>query len=101
MRKDEPISFRPLHDRVVIRRLEALTKSAGGILIPDNVQEKPAEGLVIACGPGARNERGEIIEMNVKKGDTVLFGKWTGSEVVIDGEKLLIMPESDILGIKE
>ncbi|MFT8943116.1 MAG: co-chaperone GroES [Acetobacter pasteurianus] len=91
--------FRPLHDRVVVRRLEGEQKTAGGIIIPDTAQEKPMEGEVVAVGPGARNEQGQIVALDVKAGDRVLFGKWSGTEVKIDGEELLIMKESDILGI--
>ena len=93
------MKFRPLHDRVVIRRVEGEDKSKGGIIIPDTVKEKPAEGEVIAVGPGARDESGKLVELGVKAGDRVLFGKWSGSEVKIDGEELLIMKESDILGV--
>jgi chaperonin GroES len=92
-------NFRPLHDRVVIRRLDAEEKTKGGIIIPDTAKEKPQEGLVVAVGPGARNERGEIVALDVKAGDKILFGKWSGTEVKIGGEDLLIMKESDILGI--
>ena len=92
-------NFRPLHDRVVIRRLEAEEKTKGGIIIPDTAKEKPQEGQVVAVGPGARNERGEIIPLEVRPGDKILFGKWSGTEVKVDGEDLLIMKESDILGI--
>ncbi|HET6240261.1 MAG TPA: co-chaperone GroES [Acetobacteraceae bacterium] len=95
------MKFRPLHDRVVIRRLDAEQKSAGGIIIPDTAQEKPMEGEVIAAGPGARNEAGQIVPLEVKAGDRILFGKWSGTEVKIDGEELLIMKESDIMGIVE
>jgi chaperonin GroES len=95
------MGFRPLHDRIVVRRVEADEKTAGGIIIPDTAKEKPAEGEVIAVGPGARNEKGEITALDVKAGDRVLFGKWSGTEVRIDGEDLLIMKESDILGIIE
>ena len=94
-----PMKFRPLHDRVVIRRLNAEEKTVGGIIIPDTAQEKPMEGEVIAVGPGARNEQGQIVALEVKSGDRILFGKWSGSEVKLDGEDLLIMKESDILGI--
>jgi chaperonin GroES len=94
-----PMKFRPLHDRVVIRRVRAEEKSAGGIIIPDTAQEKPMEGEVIAAGPGARNEQGQIVALDVKAGDRVLFGKWSGTEVKIDGEELLIMKESDVIGI--
>ena len=91
--------FRPLHDRVVVRRIDAVEKTAGGIIIPDTAKEKPQEGEIVAAGPGARNEKGELIPLDVKAGDRILFGKWSGSEVKIDGEDLLIMKESDILGI--
>ena len=91
--------FRPLHDRVVIRRLDAEEKTKGGIIIPDTAKEKPQEGLVVAVGPGARNERGEVIPLEVRAGDKILFGKWSGTEVKIGGDELLIMKESDILGI--
>jgi chaperonin GroES len=93
--------FRPLHDRVVVRRLNAEEKSTGGIIIPDTAKEKPMEGEIIAAGPGARNETGALVVLEVKAGDRVLFGKWSGTEVKIDGEELLIMKESDILGIIE
>ena len=93
--------FRPLHDRVVIRRLNAEEKSAGGIIIPDTAQEKPMEGEVVATGPGARNEQGHIVALEVKAGDRILFGKWSGTEVKLDGEELLIMKESDIMSIIE
>jgi len=92
-------NFRPLHDRVVVRRLNAEEKTAGGIIIPDTAKEKPQEGEVVAAGPGARNESGTLVALEVKAGDRVLFGKWSGTEVKIDGEDLLIMKESDILGI--
>ena len=95
------MKFRPLHDRVVIRRIEGEDKTKGGILIPDTVKEKPQEGEVVAVGPGARDESGKLIAIEVKAGDRVLFGKWSGSEVKIDGEDLLIMKESDILGVIE
>jgi chaperonin GroES len=93
--------FRPLHDRVVVRRLNAEEKTAGGIIIPDTAKEKPMEGEIVAAGPGARNEAGQLVALEVKAGDRVLFGKWSGTEVKIDGEDLLIMKESDILGIVE
>ena len=96
-----PMKFRPLHDRVVIRRLDAEEKTAGGIIIPDTAQEKPMEGEVVAVGPGARNEQGQIVVLEVKPGDRILFGKWSGTEVKLDGEELLIMKESDIMGIIE
>ena len=95
------MAFRPLHDRVLIRRIESEEKSAGGIIIPDTAKEKPLEGEVIAVGPGARDEQGQIIALDVKEGDRVLFGKWSGTEVKIDSEELLIMKESDIMGIVE
>ena len=95
------MNFRPLHDRVVVRRLDAEEKTAGGIIIPDTAKEKPMEGEVIAVGPGARNEQGQIVALDVKAGDKILFGKWSGTEVKIDGEDLLIMKESDIMGIIE
>jgi len=91
--------FRPLHDRVVIRRVTPEEKTKGGIIIPDNAKEKPQEGEVVAAGPGARNEAGTLVALEVKAGDHVLFGKWSGTEVKIDGEELLIMKESDLLGI--
>ena len=96
-----PMTFRPLHDRVVVRRITPLEKSAGGIIIPDTAKDKPMEGEVIAAGPGARNETGAIVALEVKTGDRVLFGKWSGTEVKIDGEELLIMKESDLLGVIE
>ena len=95
------MKFRPLHDRVVIRRLTPVEKTAGGIIIPDTVQEKPMEGEVIAVGPGARNEQGLLVALDVKAGDRILFGKWSGTEVKIDGEELVVMKESDIMGIIE
>ena len=91
--------FRPLHDRVVVKRLEGEEKTKGGIIIPDTVKEKPQEGKIIAVGPGARDETGKLTPLDVKAGDRILFGKWSGTEVKIDGEELLIMKESDILGI--
>ena len=95
------MKFRPLHDRVVIRRVDSEEKTRGGIIIPDTAKEKPQEGEVIAVGPGARNEQGQFVELDVKAGDRVLFGKWSGTEIKIDGEDLLIMKESDILGVIE
>jgi chaperonin GroES len=95
------MKFRPLHDRVVVRRLEEEERTKGGIIIPDTAKEKPQQGEVVAVGPGARNEEGQIVALDVKEGDRVLFGKWSGTEVKIDGEDLLIMKESDILGIVE
>jgi chaperonin GroES len=93
------MKFRPLHDRVVVRRVNAEEKTAGGIIIPDSAKEKPQEGEVIAVGPGGRDEAGKLIPIDVKTGDRVLFGKWSGTEVKIDGEELLIMKESDIMGV--
>ncbi|MBL8666487.1 MAG: co-chaperone GroES [Rhodospirillales bacterium] len=95
------MKFRPLHDRVVVKRVEQEERTKGGIIIPDTAKEKPQEGEVIAVGPGARNEDGELIALDVKAGDRVLFGKWSGTEVKIDGEDLLIMKESDLLGVIE
>ena len=91
--------FRPLHDRVVVRRLKSEEKTAGGIIIPDTTKEKPQEGEIIAAGPGGRDEAGKLIPLDVKAGDKVLFGKWSGTEVVLDGEELLIMKESDVMGV--
>ncbi|MGE0626949.1 MAG: co-chaperone GroES [Hyphomicrobiaceae bacterium] len=93
------MKFRPLHDRVVVKRVEQETKSAGGIIIPDTAAEKPQQGEIVAVGPGARDESGKIVALDVKKGDRVLFGKWSGTEVKIDGQELLIMKESDIMGV--
>ena len=95
------MKFRPLHDRVVVRRLEGDARTAGGIIIPDTAKEKPQEGEIIAVGPGARDESGKIVALDVKAGDHILFGKWSGTEVKIDGEELLIMKESDIMGVIE
>ncbi len=93
------MKFRPLHDRIVVKRITAEEKTAGGIIIPDTAKEKPMEGEVVAVGPGARNEQGAIVALDVKAGDRVLFGKWSGTEVKLDGEELLIMKESDIMGV--
>ena len=93
--------FRPLHDRVVVKRIEADEKTKGGIIIPDTAKEKPSQGEVVAVGPGGRDETGKLIPMDIKAGDKVLFGKWSGTEVKLDGEELLIMKESDIMGIVE
>ena len=93
------MNFRPLHDRVLVRRVEAEEKTAGGIIIPDTAKEKPQEGEVVAAGAGAKNEKGELAPLDVKAGDRILFGKWSGTEVKVNGEDLLIMKESDILGI--
>ena len=95
------MKFRPLHDRVVVRRIESEEKTAGGIIIPDTAKEKPQEGEIIAVGPGARDESGKLVPLDVKVGDRILFGKWSGTEVKIDGEDLLIMKESDVMGIVE
>jgi chaperonin GroES len=95
------MKFRPLHDRVVVRRVEEDTKTAGGIIIPDTAKEKPMQGEIVAVGPGARDDSGKLVALEVKAGDRVLFGKWSGTEVKIDGQDLLIMKESDILGILE
>ena len=93
------MKFRPLHDRVVVKRLDSEEKTKGGIIIPDTAKEKPQEGEIIAVGPGARDENGKLVPLDVKAGDRVLFGKWSGTEVKIDGEDLLIMKESDIMGV--
>ena len=95
------MKFRPLHDRVVVRRIESEAKSAGGIIIPDTAKEKPQEGEIIAVGPGGRDEAGKLIPIDLKTGDRILFGKWSGTEVKIDGEELLIMKESDVMGVIE
>ena len=95
------MGFRPLHDRVLVRRVEAEEKTAGGIIIPDTAKEKPQEGEIVAVGPGARDEQGKIQALDVKVGDKILFGKWSGTEVSLSGEDLLIMKESDILGVLE
>ncbi|MFL5017924.1 MAG: co-chaperone GroES [Rhizobium sp.] len=95
------MSFRPLHDRILVRRVDSQEKTKGGIIIPDTAKEKPQEGEVIAVGPGARNEAGQIQSLDVKVGDRILFGKWSGTEIKIDGEDLLIMKESDVMGIIE
>ena len=94
-------SFRPLHDRVVVRRIDAEEKTKGGIIIPDTAKEKPQEGEIVAVGPGARDESGKVVALDVKAGDRVLFGKWSGTEVRLEGEELLIMKESDVMGILE
>ena len=95
------MKFRPLHDRVVVKRLDSETKTSGGIIIPDTAAEKPQQGEVVAVGPGTRDESGKLIEIDLKKGDKVLFGKWSGTEVKIDGQELLIMKESDIMWVIE
>ena len=93
------MAFRPLHDRILVRRIEADEKTAGGIIIPDTAKEKPQEGEVIAVGSGARDESGKLVELDVKVGDRILFGKWSGTEIKLDGEDLLIMKESDVMGV--
>ena len=95
------MKFRPLHDRVVVRRVDAEEKTKGGIIIPDTAKEKPQEGEIVAAGPGARDEIGKLVPLDVKAGDRILFGKWSGTEVKIDGEDLLIMKESDVMGVVE
>ncbi len=95
------MKFRPLHDRVLIRRIDEADKTKGGIIIPDTAKEKPMEGEIVAAGPGARNESGTIVPLDVKAGDRILFGKWSGTEIKMDGEELLIMKESDVMGIVE
>jgi chaperonin GroES len=95
------MKFRPLHDRIVVKRIDAEEKSAGGIIIPDTAKEKPSQGEVLAVGPGARDESGKLVALDVKVGDIVLFGKWSGTEVKLDGEDLLIMKESDVMGVIE
>jgi chaperonin GroES len=95
------MKFRPLHDRVVVKRLDSETKTSGGIIIPDTAAEKPQQGEVVAVGPGARDDQGKLVAIELKKGDKVLFGKWSGTEVKIDGQELLIMKESDIMGVLE
>jgi chaperonin GroES len=95
------MKFRPLHDRVVVRRIESDERTAGGIIIPDTAKEKPQEGEIIAVGPGARDEAGKLVPLDVKAGDRILFGKWSGTEVKLDGEELLIMKESDVMGVIE
>ena len=99
LKEDCHMTFRPLHDRVVVKRLEGEEKTKGGIIIPDSAKEKPQEGKIVSVGPGARDEAGKLVPLDVKAGDRILFGKWSGTEVKIDGEDLLIMKESDILGI--
>src|ERR1700689_2426874 len=97
--REQRMSFRPLHDRVVVKRLEGEEKTKGGIIIPDSAKEKPQEGEIVAVGPGARDETGKLVPLDVKAGDRILFGKWSGTEVKVDGQDLLIMKESDILGV--
>ena len=95
------MTFRPLHDRILVRRVEAEEKTAGGIIIPDTAKEKPQEGEVVAAGPGARDDSGQLLPLDVRPGDRILFGKWSGTEIRLDGEELLIMKESDVMGIIE
>ena len=97
--EENDMTFRPLHDRILVRRIDADEKTAGGIIIPDTAKEKPQEGEVIAVGPGARDESGKLVELDVKVGDRILFGKWSGTEIKLDGEDLLIMKESDVMGV--
>jgi len=99
--QEESMKFRPLHDRILVRRIESDERTRGGIIIPDTAKEKPQEGEVIATGPGARNDQGEIVALDVQVGDRVLFGKWSGTEIRLDGEDLLIMKESDVMGVIE
>jgi chaperonin GroES len=99
--KENDMTFRPLHDRVLVRRIEAEEKTAGGIIIPDTAKEKPQEGEVVAVGPGARSEAGQLQPLDVKVGDRILFGKWSGTEIRLDGEDMLIMKESDVMGVIE
>jgi chaperonin GroES len=99
--KEETMKFRPLHDRVVVKRIDAEEKTKGGIIIPDTAKEKPQEGEVIAVGPGARDESGKLVPLDLKAGDRILFGKWSGTEIKLDGEELLIMKESDVMGVVE
>jgi chaperonin GroES len=101
IKEDSNMAFRPLHDRVVVKRLEGEEKTKGGIIIPDSAKEKPQEGKIVAVGPGARDESGKLVPLDVKAGDRILFGKWSGTEVKVDGDDLLIMKESDVLGIVE
>jgi chaperonin GroES len=98
---EETMKFRPLHDRVVVRRIDAEEKTKGGIIIPDTAKEKPQEGEVIAVGPGARDESGKLVPLDLKAGDRILFGKWSGTEIKLEGEELLIMKESDVMGVVE
>ncbi len=99
--KENEMAFRPLHDRILVRRVEAEEKTAGGIIIPDTAKEKPQEGEVLAVGPGARDDSGKLTELDVKVGDRILFGKWSGTEIRLDGQDLLIMKESDVMGVIE
>jgi chaperonin GroES len=99
--EENDMAFRPLHDRILVRRIEAEEKTSGGIIIPDTAKEKPQEGEVLAVGPGAREESGKLVELDVKAGDRILFGKWSGTEIKLDGQDLLIMKESDVLGVLE
>jgi chaperonin GroES len=101
LNKEESMKFRPLHDRVVVRRIDAEEKTKGGIIIPDTAKEKPQEGKVIAVGPGGRDESGKLIPLDLKAGDRILFGKWSGTEIKLEGEELLIMKESDVMGVVE
>jgi chaperonin GroES len=99
--EENDMAFRPLHDRILVRRIEAEEKTSGGIIIPDTAKEKPQEGEVLAVGPGARDDSGKLVELDIKAGDRILFGKWSGTEIKLDGEDLVIMKESDVLGVLE
>jgi chaperonin GroES len=99
--EENDMAFRPLHDRILVRRIEAEEKTSGGIIIPDTAKEKPQEGEVLAVGPGARDDSGKLVELDIKAGDRILFGKWSGTEIKLDGQDLLIMKESDVLGVLE
>lgn len=101
VQKENEMAFRPLHDRIVVRRIDAEEKTAGGIIIPDTAKEKPQEGEVLAVGPGARDDGGKLVELDVKVGDRILFGKWSGTEIRLDGQDLLVMKESDVMGVIE
>lgn len=99
VQKENEMAFRPLHDRILVRRIDAEEKTAGGIIIPDTAKEKPQEGEVLAVGPGARDDGGKLVELDVKVGDRILFGKWSGTEIRLDGQDLLVMKESDVMGV--
>ncbi|AEH87735.1 Chaperonin Cpn10 [Mesorhizobium opportunistum WSM2075] len=101
VQKENEMAFRPLHDRILVRRIDAEEKTAGGIIIPDTAKEKPQEGEVLAVGPGARDDGGKLVELDVKVGDRILFGKWSGTEIRLDGQDLLVMKESDVMGVIE
>lgn len=101
VQKENEMAFRPLHDRILVRRIDAEEKTAGGIIIPDTAKEKPQEGEVLAVGPGARDDGGKLVELDVRVGDRILFGKWSGTEIRLDGQDLLVMKESDVMGVIE